>query len=478
MLFKNIKDNIFIILTSITSTMAFVFMPDRIFNGDTLWHLKAGESLLSSGVIPVTDQFSWSVTGAPWISHEWLFEYFIAIFYKIGPLGISLFSVFMLLAGLYIYWKLIKYSSSSASTAAFFYFITLIMVSSAWTARPYVASYAFLAATLYLLLVGKERPLKLWFLPAVFLIWTNFHASVIMGLGIVGLEVLLSYLPKFETENIRNIPGNKNNLIGVFIASAIASLVNPHGINIWIFAYKLSTDPAYRNINEWQAPETIAYKAMIFLLISLAIIFLSIRKNKTDLSLLIVAMLALFGSMMSVRHFYYFIMVWMVVLVQLVGTLEISRKTISIFGAALTLIFLMNFMQHGWVGKDTRVLAEKAGYPVKAVDWLEDNNADRIFNRYNWGGYLIHRNIPVFIDGRADMYHMAGLENDPFLDYVDLTNFKQPPEEILQKYDAGYFLFPSDAWQIHYLIKCGWMEVYCDEQATILYKPDNVLSGE
>lgn len=468
MIFRGIRENLFIIFASAACIAANVFRPDRTFDSDTLWHIKAGESLLTSGSIPVFDQFSWTVPGAPWISHEWLFEYFIALAYKAGPLGISLFSGLLIIIGLYFYWKLIKQASSSNITASFFYFLTLIMISSAWTARPHITSYAFLAVTLYLLLIGRKHPAKLWFLPAVFMVWTNVHASVILGLGIVGLELLFSFLPEFETENIKSMPGSKKNLAGVFFASVAASLVNPHGLNIWLFSIKLATDPAYKNIYEWQAPETLAYKAMIFLVILMVVVFLAVRKNKADLCLLIVALLSFFGTLTSVRHFYYFIMVWMVVLTQLVGKLELSKKTISLFGGALSIIFILNFAHNGLVGADTRVMAEKAGWPVQAVDWLEEKKAENIFNRYNWGGYLIFRGIPVFIDGRADLYHMAGLENDPFLDYVDLMNYKHPPEEILEKYNVEYFLFPTDAWQIDYLKKCGWKEVYSDEKASVL----------
>jgi hypothetical protein len=474
MILKVINEKVLIILASVTCILAHIFSPDRFFDSDTLWHIKAGEIILSNRAIPVSDQFSWSAPGAPWISHEWLFELCIAVFYKMGPWGISLFTAILIIIGLYFYWKLIKEVSNSYITASIFYLLALIMISSAWTARPYIASYAFLAATLYILLVGKDKPAKLWFLPILFLIWTNFHASVVLGLGIVALELLLSFLPKFETENIKNIPGNKKHLLGAFIMSAAASLINPHGFNLWLFSFKLSTDPAYKNIYEWQAPDALAYRLMIFVIISLAIVFLSVRKNKIDLCLLIIAMLTLFGALTAVRHFYYFVLLWMLVLAQLAGKIELSRNTISLFGGVFSLIFIMSFSQTAWFGQDTRLLAEKAGWPVKAVDWLEENHAERIFNKYNWGGYLIYRDIPVFIDGRADVYHMAGKENDPFMDYIDLMNFDQPPEEVLEKYNAEYVLFPSDAWQIHYLKKCGWMVVYSDETATILAKNDDI----
>ena len=42
--------------------------------------------------------------------------------------------------------------------------------------------------------------------------------------------------------------------------------------------------------------------------------------------------------------------------------------------------------------------------PVAAVDLLQQRKAQRIFNAYQFGGYLISRDIPVFVDGRAELY--------------------------------------------------------------------------
>lgn len=42
-------------------------------------------------------------------------------------------------------------------------------------------------------------------------------------------------------------------------------------------------------------------------------------------------------------------------------------------------------------------------YPIDAI--LASDLADaRGYNAYGWGGYLIWRDVPVFIDGRADVY--------------------------------------------------------------------------
>lgn len=457
-----------LIMASVAYVLSYTLMPNRIFDSDTLWHLKAGEWILSHRAVPVTDPFSWSAPGAPWVAHEWLFEAALAAVAKTNPMGIAIFSTVLIMAGLFAYWKLIRAATSFETTAAVFYIFALIMLQASWSARPQIAGYAFFIVTLYLLYTGRKQPVKIWLLPVVFLLWANCHASVILGLGIVGLATALSFIPEFETDNLKHIPGNWKKLILVFTTCLFASVANPHGVNLWFYAFKVSTDHAYKEIIEWQPPVSLYFTTLIFLTLVIVVAFTAVRKNKADLLIFVVALLTLFGTMTSIRHFFYFVMVWMILSAQLVGKLEFPRKTISTFVGLLAVVFLIKLFVYGWVGSDTRLLAEKAGWPVKAVDWLEEHHADKVFNHYNFGGYLIYRGIPVFVDGRADMYHMAGTEKDAFIDHNHFQNFKEPPEEILEKYDANYVLFPSDAPQMHYLKKSGWQEVYNDNKSAIL----------
>jgi hypothetical protein len=299
-------------------------------------------------------------------------------------------------------------------------------------------------------------------------LWANFHASVVLGLAVIGLEAVLSFAPKFETCNIKHIPGNKKNLIYVLISCITASLINPHGYNLWLFSIKLSMDPAYKNIQEWQPPTSLIDTSMIFIFITMVVLFLACRKNKADLMLYVLSLVTLFGTMTSSRHFIYFVIVWVMLLAQLVGKLEFTKRIMSVIVILLAAVFVIKLFTLDWQSYNPRLLAEKAGWPVQAVDWLEENHVERIFNSYNWGGYLIYREIPVFIDGRADMYHMTGTEDDVFMDYIKFNNFELPPEDILQKYNVKFILLPSEAWQIHYLEKCGWSEAYKDDIATVL----------
>jgi hypothetical protein len=470
MVLKNLFNNAILVLASVACVSSYIFKPGRMFDSDTLWHIKAGEWILSHRTYPTSDTFSWTVPGAPWTAHEWLFELALGMVSKIHLAGIAVFSALIIIAGLYFLWKLINLLVDSGTTSMFFYLLALGLLSPGWSARPQLVGYTLFIISLYILYRAKERPAMLWYLPAIILLWANSHASVILGLAIIGLEAVLAFAPAFETGNIKHVPGHKKTLVYVFVSCIAASLINPHGFNLWLFSFKLSLDPAYKNIQEWQPSTALIDTSMIFLFITMVVLFLAFRKNKADLSIYILSLITLLGTMTSSRHFIYFVIVWVIFLAQLAGRLEFSKRIISVMGIIFAAIFVIKLFTMNWQGFEPRALAEKAEWPVRAVDWLEENDAERIFNSYNWGGYLIYREIPVFIDGRADMYHMAGTENDVFMDYLGFYNFKLPPEDILQKYDVNYILLPSEAWQVHYLEKCGWSEAYGDDMAVVLNK--------
>ena len=45
-----------------------------------------------------------------------------------------------------------------------------------------------------------------------------------------------------------------------------------------------------------------------------------------------------------------------------------------------------------------------AQIPAQALAAAQQHGATRIFNAYQFGGYLISQQVPVFIDGRAELY--------------------------------------------------------------------------
>jgi hypothetical protein len=111
--------------------------------------------------------------------------------------------------------------------------------------------------------------------------------------------------------------------------------------------------------------------------------------------------------------------------------------------------------------------AEESGFPVHAVAWLQaEDRGDRAFNRYEWGGYLIHERPGrlVFIDGRAqDVYSDAILSQ-----YADVIGVRGDPQVVLDRYEIDYVLFVSasdlGAWLDG---SSTWERVYTDSLAAV-----------
>ena len=104
-------------------------------------------------------------------------------------------------------------------------------------------------------------------------------------------------------------------------------------------------------------------------------------------------------------------------------------------------------------------------FPVAAVDWLEANDLaeQRIFNAYNYGGYLIWRGIPVYVDGRADVYGDAGL-----LQFGQTYFVEEQWQEPLAALNIELVMVESNSALAAAMARePGWDMVYNDNQTHI-----------
>jgi hypothetical protein len=88
----------------------------------------------------------------------------------------------------------------------------------------------------------------------------------------------------------------------------------------------------------------------------------------------------------------------------------------------------------------------------------------KVFNAYQFGGYLIFQGIPVFIDSRSDMYGDIFLKT--FIDATLIEDRTLPA--LLQRYDIDWTLFPADGHAVGVLDHmAGWKRVYADDSAVV-----------
>jgi len=149
-------------------------------------------------------------------------------------------------------------------------------------------------------------------------------------------------------------------------------------------------------------------------------------------------------SIMSVRHASLLALIGTICFARLFAMFlgsykfDLDNKIIGIFSKKIVFIssfvFVIVFaslMLNTQLSKD---FIDEEFYPVEAVKYIKENidiNKMKIFNEYNFGSYLLHHDIPVFIDSRADLYasEYSGL------DYDILDDFFYMPNNYSEKFD-------------------------------------------
>jgi hypothetical protein len=117
------------------------------------------------------------------------------------------------------------------------------------------------------------------------------------------------------------------------------------------------------------------------------------------------------------------------------------------------------------------------GSPVAAVMALKKFNFERVFNDYDFGGYLIANGIAPFIDGRTELYGEKF-----FVDHNAASGLMEPENlfRLLDQYSIEATLMRTQSAATKLLDHIdGWQKVYADDIATIhVRKPNAVHTAE
>jgi hypothetical protein len=266
-----------------------------------------------------------------------------------------------------------------------------------------------------------------------------------------------------------------------------AALLNPNGYQLWLYPFDTLGSGAMQSyIQEWQPPDFHAaifwpFAALIGLGV-LALIFSPRRLGLTDL--------LLFGGtagagLLSARHIPLFALVAAPIACRYLAealahtklralvTPAPARPTprgVAILNGLLLALALgagLFWVADRLAGNEEAV---RRNFPVAAVDYVDAAGlADtRGYHSYEWGGYLIWRGLPVFVDGRADVY------GDDFLHYyrqaLDARGDWRAP---LDDYAVGYVLLHRDTALATLLQEVdGWEQTYEDSLAVVFERVD------
>jgi hypothetical protein len=438
-----------------------------ILDGDPLWAIATGKWIAVHHAVPAADPFSWTAWGKPWVCPEWGFD-LLAYLLSSGYYGLILLT-WTGLAGFYVFlWLLVQKEAKSSQAAVMVFTIAASLSGPFIMARPQVFSYFFFTAFMYILSCRKEWR---WALPALTLLWANLHASVVLGVIMVGFEATIWFM--FERDR---------SMLPVAGACFLASLANPKFLGLWSYTLWLSTNQWNRQAIEWRPPDftspVILYSYIAVFLTLGATLYLHDHgdKDKRRLTVLAVYLCTFaYQAITQVRFFPYLLVVWADALLWLmpesgssVESSGLKRRWWIDGPLILAAAFALWYGATTFPGKNMASNLNGEMAPAGAVQYIESHGlTGRLFNEYTWGGYLIYKGIPAFIDGRDDVYLAS---TNVFQDYVQAMKLDVDPDMVLQKYGVKTVLLPNGAPLNRYLDAepQKWKVSYRDKVAVVL----------
>ena len=228
----------------------------RLANNDLPMHLAIGEWVLEHGEVPDSDPFSFTAPEGTWVPHEWLAGVLFAWLEGIGGAHILVVVAVVLSGVLAVLAAAAARELDMRPREVLLWSLPVwLMAGRRLMLRPHLIALSLVFLAWWVVLVGRRRPLLLWLLPVILVVWVNVHGSFPLGFGICVLGLL--FLPE-HTAGWR-VRG------GVLLACTGALFLQPHGIDGLLAPLRLTSDPVFMSaIQEWARPFGDGVRSEIF----------------------------------------------------------------------------------------------------------------------------------------------------------------------------------------------------------------------
>jgi hypothetical protein len=451
----------------------FLLIGDTLLqDSDSFWQIKIGQWILDHHALPYTDFYSFSRHGEPWISTSWLSQVLFAMSYAqwgwAGPVILTTLAI-AATAAIFVY---LLDAHLDPARSVLFAMLALVLSLHHLLARPHILALPVMVAWVGLLMTAAERRRPpSWFVLPLMALWANLHGGFVLGLALIG-PIALEAVWNVETERgvavfVRWV------LFG--IGALIASCCTPYGWMTLLGATNiLNLGELLSIISEWMPANFASFTAFEGALLGLiAIAFYRGLVLSPPRILLILVLIWM--ALTHVRSMEAFAFLVPLVLARPLGgsspQIEPDGRSGETWPARyVTALGALMIVGAAWTSTSIYTAHHRFTFtmtqtPVAAVDLLQERKAQRIFNAYQFGGYLISRDIPVFVDGRAELYGEKFV-----MDFFKAVEAKKLDNltRLLEEYriDATLMVADAPAAQVLDHIK-GWKRLYADDVAVI-----------
>jgi hypothetical protein len=505
----------------------FMFFWRELGSWDLWLHIKSGELILKEHVIHKTDPYSFRALGRPWNNHQWLGSILLYGTWSVAGLtGLVVLRCVLVSVALLASWALARRRGVDPGLAAVLVLGAAWQLHVRALARPYLISFVMFMAVIWVLydcilrrtpqrdeVARRDRPFAdedsyLWGPGGrliVLWLWANLHAGFMMGLlligtfgvgELVGIWVRKGECGPWEAVWHRRVGARFRAMLVAGTACMGLAVVTPYGAETVLYPFRLTlTVDLLRRIAEWKPVRFSRTYALYwsvlgvgaFIMLRSAITYmvsgpregshgahpderLTPRVLATDLLLFLgFCYLPLRG----VRHIAWILFLMPAILGRHLLLRPVSetagRVRAKLFAvAALAVAVLLGpgrLLRRGIVEPGLR----SDWYPVNASRFMERQNLVglRLYNTYEWGGYLIWRWGPehkVFIDGRCLVYR-----DDLLSETFTVSDADPGWRDVLQRWGVELVLFRYSEYDAeHFLEDEDWGCVYWDDSALVM----------
>ena len=422
---------------------------------DAFWHRAAGVWMLDHHRVLTHDTLSYTVHGRSWITPEWGYGVLLAGSVRaIGPVAFWLLSAGV--ATLAVLCVAIR----SRMTGAGWLWTGLLSAETGGAIalflddRPQMVSYLFVALLLLLLTWARRRPPVLWGVPVLFVLWANVHGSFLLGLAIVALDVALGLVPVTwgRLRSAEALPGRS--MVVALGGAVVGTLVNPFGPRVYEAALGVTFNSTVRRfVTEWQSPDF--HNASTFVLVvvpvAVTVLTLAVSDRPVPTADLVLAGGLLVATLEGFRFLPYFAIAWCGLAARC-SPIPDEQLRPSVLVWPVGALLALSMLQGPWVPAGQPA----AGLPVGAVAYLR-HHPGRVFSTYLWNDYLDWEGVPVFIDGRTELYTGTPV----FGRYLAVSEVSVDPDPVLESYGVRYVLWqPATALAEHLSHDPHWIVVH------------------
>ncbi len=450
---------------------------------DVWYHVRIGQEIQRTGAVPHYD----TLTGAAdrvephyYVNDEWGMGWLCWQLYRSwgyaglawglsGLIGLLALAVFLAC----------RAGGVPALPATLSVLLADALMQTRYALRPHLVTQLLAAAMIAMLLRAERSPRWLWGLPPLFVLWSNVHAGVSLGVGLLGLWWIGSL------SSFGRFPLSWRQLAPPTIGCLVALLCRPDGHKLPMYVLTHFRRPqVYEWVMEWQPlarvmPDWWMGPLPLYLLLALVGFLLAWRQKCLKLPYLFACLALSYFSFRWVRALGELGAVGVPLMAATWASLNFPERLTKLARSPL-LTLLLSLLLGLLLARECtrpehfRFEPGRHIYPVGAVEFLERHPARVIFNSNQFGGYLVFRHQKPFF------HSVMSAIADPLLrDYFALRQNPESLSEMVSRYGLDAFLLHYEYFDdLSRLIAAldqspDWDLVYFDDVA-VLYMPSRL----